>query len=176
MSSPYASKVGPWIKAMVLLRARQGAIKHITGASSASVKEQWLSIHGRPSPSGQNPSDMEWFLRTANLRYQSALFLMLFHVAKLGHSKQTAIAAAYFHFAHMTSGEWARKSLTPAYRAEESDYTLPFARAHYLASIFTDAKDPSGGRLCFLEIKKCRRCAGKFLAHKDERSVCPLCI
>jgi hypothetical protein len=170
-----SAKIGPWIKAMVSMRARQGSIKHITGASAFTIKEQWMAIHGRPSPSGQNPSDMEWFLKTANLRYQAAFFLMLFQAAKIGHAKQTAIAAAYFHFAHVTSGEWGRKSNTPAYRSDESDYTLPFARAHYLASIFTDAKSPRGERLCFLEIKKCRRCGGKYLAHKDERSVCPPC-
>ncbi len=176
MKASHTSKLSPWITAMVSMRARQGAIKHITGSSSAVIKEVWAKENGRASPSGLTPSDLDWFLKTANLRYQSALFLVLLQHAKMHHSKETAIGAAYFHFAHLTSGEWSSKSLTPAFRPDESDYTLPFARAHYLGSIFTDAKDNRGARLCALEIKKCRRCGGKYLAHQDERSICPLCL
>lgn len=176
MKTSQSSKLAPWIHAMVAMRARQGAIKRITGASSQTIRDSWAKINGMSSPSGLTPSDVEWYLKTPSLRYQSAFFLILYQAASRHHASQTAVAAAYYHFAHITSGEWASKTLVGAYRDDESDYVLPFSRAHYLSSLFTDARDKNGARFCSLEIKTCKKCLGKYLAHHIERSICPLCL
>lgn len=167
----------PWAKGMAKMLCRQPSIARVTGLSSSTVRKLWLSENGRSSPSGMTPSDIDWYLRTADIRYQSALLVMLFADAKKTYPPEVAFTNAYFHFSNMTSGEWARRrSSGGAFRDSEDDYVLNFARGHYLVSVYTDEASQTKQRLCDLKIRRCKGCGGIYMSHVNEVSGrCPNC-
>lgn len=170
-----AEPLFPWVRLMSKMMGRQGTIKRLTGTTSQIIKRVWQEENGRSSPSGLTPSDTEWFLRTPTLRYQSALILILHQQISKSYPPEISFATAYYHFSRITGGESSGELADPAFRTQESDYTISFARANYLVNFFTDDVDSRGQRLCALKIKQCRACAGRYLARQEEQPKCPLC-
>ena len=169
-----AEELMPWIRMMVKMRGRQLPITHLTGVTSSVVKEVWQIENKRSSPSGQTPSDLEWYLRTPTLRYQSAMLLILFHSAQKSFPKEVAFAHAFYHFSSLTGGEWSGDH--GAFRSSDDDYTIPFSRAHFLIKTYNDDIDyMTQRRKCPLKIKVCRCCSGRYLAREEEQNKCPLC-
>jgi hypothetical protein len=169
-----AEELLPWVRSMVRMRGRQRPISHLTGVTSTVVKQIWQKENQRSSPSGQTPSDIEWYIRTPTLRFQSAMLLNFYHLAESQFPKEIAFAYAYFHFASLTGGEW--QGDHGAYRSSDEDYTITFSRALFLTQHYTDAVYFKSRRRLFpLAIKTCRCCKSNYLAREEEQSKCPMC-
>lgn len=174
MNPERAEELLPWVRTMVRMRGRQRLISKLTGVTPTVVKSIWMREHHRSSPSGQTPSDLDWYVRTPTLRFQSAMLLNFFHTVQPHFPKEIAFAHAYYHFATLTGGEWDGEH--GAYRREDSDYTIPFPRALFLVKSYTDEVDLTTKRRLFpLAIKTCRCCLANFLAREEEQSKCPIC-
>lgn len=173
-----------WAEKMVRLCARACVITQLTGLPSSEVRALWQRIAGRSSPSGQQPNDLGWYLKTANRRYHSALIVQLFSRAKSTMPDFAALTHAYYHYARLTASlDRPNGSLwtpitgeDPAYRPNERDYEIPFSRAHYLCQSYTDEKLVNGRRMCELQIRRCAKCGGLYMSSDTEAGrYCPLC-
>lgn len=94
-----------WIRLMVKMQARACIVSRLTGISAAESRRIWHAENGRSSPSGQQPNDLRWFLKTSIRRSHAALILMLNHKAQRHLPAYAAFAHAYYHYARITSGE-----------------------------------------------------------------------
>lgn len=164
---------------MVKMQARACVISRLTGISAAESRRIWHAENGRSSPSGQQPNDLRWFLKTAIRRSHSALILMLYNRAQADLPAYAAFAHAYYHYARIAAGESNQESWVdddPAFRSSEADYVIPFSRAHYLAVTYTDDTRLNGDRKCPLMLRKCKSCDATFLLDESETEKnCPAC-
>ena len=167
----------PWARTMAKLRARACTITSLLRLTPSDSRKIWQDEHGRSSPSGQQPNDPDWYLKTANRRFQAAHLLILFHQAQKVYERNIAYTHAYYHFASTTAGEWKDKTdANGAYRDCEGDYGIPYGRGLYLTNIYTDAVNNSGKRRCELILRKCKSCKGIYLSHINELGgKCPIC-
>lgn len=170
----------PWIKMMVKMQARACVISRLTGMPAAESRRIWHAENSRSSPSGQQPNDLQWFLKTAIRRSHSALILTLNAEAQRTMPAYAAFAHAYYHYARITSGTSNKENWVgedPAYRKSESDYVIPFSRAHYLSEVYTDDTRLNGERKCPLMLRRCKACEGVYLSHESETEKnCPNCV
>lgn len=168
-----------WVLLMIKMQARACVISRITGISLADARKIWHAQNKRSSPSGQQPNDLSWFLKTTVRRYHSALLLSLYAQAKLKLPDYAAFAHAYYHYARITSGDPQRhydEATDPAFRPTENDYAIPFSRAHYLITSYTDEVGLIGNRKCPLQLRRCKCCDGVYLADESEvERTCTLC-
>ncbi len=166
-----------WVSLMVKMQARACVISRITGISLADARRIWHAQNKRSSPSGQQPNDLSWFLKTAVRRYHSALLLMLHTQSKSRLPDYAAFAHAYYHYARIAYGELDDATgIDPAFRPTENDYTIPFSRAHYLVTSYTDEVGLVGNRKCPLQLRRCKCCDGVYLADESEvERTCPIC-
>lgn len=170
--------VYPWARMMARMQARASIISQITGLSVTDGRRIWHEELGRSSPSGQQPHDSNWFLKTAKRRYHAAWIILAANEASKTMPEYAAFAHAYYHYARVTAGSIPRSiwEQDPAYRGGEKDYEIPFSRAHYLCQIYTDDTFADGRRKCELQISRCKKCGGIYLSHVNEISKkCPLC-
>lgn len=171
-------------RTMVRLQARACVITKLTGLPSPRVRDMWQEINGHSSPSGQQPNDLLWYLKTPTRRYHSALLVQLYVKSLASLPVYEALTHAYYHYARLTSTKlkpevWMfGEQPDPAFRKSERDYEISFARAHYLCQIYNDEVMADGKtRKCSLRIKRCTCCTGLFMGHVDEAArYCPLCI
>jgi len=166
----------PWARAMIGMHSRACVIAHDTGLNPSLVKEEWHLHHGKNSPSGKQPDNLEWLIKTPTLQFQAAWLVLLYQESIKEHSKKSiAFANAYYHFSQMTAGEWdSRRS--GAFRDTEDNYTIPYLRGYLIASRYTDATYPDGRRICPLILKKCRSCSGIFMCiDTNPTKKCPTC-
>jgi hypothetical protein len=164
----------PWLRHMVRMHARACNISQATGVSTTLVRDLWRDVHARSSPSGQQPTDTAWFLKTAKRKMHSALLLLLYQKAVQTQPKKIAFASAYWHYASMTVTD--SKSAMGPYRASEADYVVPYSRGSFLAGIYTEKTDPQGRRFCPLHLKQCRTCQSIFLGESLKcEPKCPIC-
>lgn len=164
---------------MAKMQARASVISQIAGISPADARKIWHEEMGRSSPSGQQPHDQAWYLKKTDRRYHSALIIMLAHRARQSMPEYAAFPYAYYHYARISAGTVPRSRWhgDPAFRISEDDYTIPFARAHYLCQIYSDDVFENGRRMCELQIKRCIKCGGLYLSHINEPGKkCPMCI
>lgn len=159
-----------WAKMMARMQARACVISRISGLSVAECRKLWHSEVGRSSPSGQQPADDNWFLKTPLRRGHAALILMLYAQARKTLPDFAAFPHAYYHYARATAGVADRGSweFDPAFRRSEDDYVIPFSRAHFLSLIYNDDERADGVRKCKLQIRRCKSCGGAYLAHIEE--------
>ncbi len=170
--------VVPWARAMVLMRARACTIAEQLDMSKSDARRMWLEEHGKSSPSGLQPSDLSWYLKTPERRFQGAILLQIAHLSAQSLPLKVSFTHAYYHFARLTAGEYKMGSQgdDPAFRPTERDYTIPYSRGFYLYQIYSDDKLNSGQRKCSLIIRSCRVCKSKYLSSVDEaNSKCPSC-
>lgn len=166
----------PWGLALARMQARACTISQLIGSTESEARALYKEANGRSSPSGQQPVDILWYVQTPERRFQSALLLLLYERASQSYPPGLALAHAYFHFSSMTAAEWG-DGFGTAFRDTERDYTLSFARANYLANIYTDQKDLHGARRSQLQLIRCRLCSSIFLAEAHETDHrCPLCV
>ena len=166
-------------KFMSKMQARACVISRITGLSGTEARRIWKKIFGRSSPSGQQPTDFAWFLKTPERRSHAGLLLMLYHRAQAGLLPENAqFPHAYYHYGRITGGSVAPeswKNKDPAFRSRENDYVIPFSRGHFLALTYTDEIDRAGIRKCPLQLRRCKTCGGIYLGHWDEaQNKCPV--
>lgn len=178
--APDSQHVYPWARLMVQMCARACVISQITGLSQLDTRNLWREIAGDSSPSGQQPNDLMWYLKTPQRRSHAAMLVRLYGHARRSLPEYAAYAHAYYHYARITASPaqsylWAATG-DPAFRTNERDYVLPFSRGHFLTQSYTDDKLMSGRRKCELEIRRCRKCQGQYMAHVSEGGViCPVC-
>ena len=166
----------PWGLALAKMLARACTIAKITNTTEAEARSLYKEAHrGRSSPSGQQPVDIGWYTQTRERRFQSALLLLLYQRAYQQYPPGLALAHAYFHFSSMTAGEWGDPYGT-AFRHCEKDYSLNFARASYLVSMYSDETNLDGDRKSQLQLIKCRVCRAIYLGESTEADRrCPIC-
>lgn len=170
------------VQLLVKMNARACAITQLTGLPSLEVRDLWQSITGRSSPSGQQPNDLNWYLKTPTRRYHAALIVQLYVRALKTMPEYAALTHAYYHYARIT-GSMVNRSVwqergDPAFRNSEHDYELSFARAHYLCKSYSDEVLSTGQRKCMLKIKRCHKggCGGIYMSTENEAGkYCPLC-
>ncbi|UUZ66280.1 FlhC family transcriptional regulator (plasmid) [Polaromonas sp. P1-6] len=167
----------PWARAMARMRARACTISDQLGVSSAEARRVWREENGQSSPSGLQPSHFDWYLKTPERRYQSALLVLLDQKALSQYPSAVAFTHAYYHFSRMTAGEWQKNGTRdPAFRDKEGDYTIPYSRGFYLVKNYQDSLYPDNSRKCELLLRACRQCRGKYMSHRDEPGgQCPVC-
>ncbi len=166
----------PWGIALAKMKARACTISQITNCTESEARALYKEANlGKSSPSGQQPVDISWYTNTPERRYQSALLLLMYERASKKYPPGLALAHAYFHFSCITAGEWEYPFGT-AFRDNEKDYVLNFARANYLVKIYDDQKDLHGARKSQLHLMRCRLCSTIYLAQSDETDHrCPIC-
>lgn len=168
-----------WVSLMTKMQARACVISRITGISSAEARRIWHAENKRSSPSGQQPNDLNWFLKTSARRSHSAILLCFYWRAKQTLPEYAAFAHAYYHYARLTAGDTDPKGWVdadPAFRSSEGDYLIPFSRGHYLATVYTDETRLNGDRKCPLRLRRCKICEGIYLSEESETSrICPVC-
>jgi len=167
---------------MVKMRARACVISELTGLPSLEVRDLWQRVAGRSSPSGQQPNDLAWYLKSSRRRFHSALIVQLYHQALQDLPAYAAMTNAYYHYGQITAASAPRSSwidgADPSFRGEERDYEVPFSRANYLCKAYTNDKLANGRRKCPLVIKSCRNpsCQALFMSSEDEvREHCTVC-
>ena len=167
----------PWARSMAKMRARACTISAQLGISRAVAKRIWTEENGGSSPSGLQPSHANWYLKTPERRYQSALLISMNQLALQQYPASIAFSYAYYHFSRITAWEWKdRGESDPAFRSCEEDYTIPYARGLNLVKLYHDDLYPDHTRKCELIMRACRSCRGNYLSHKDEAGgKCPLC-
>lgn len=172
--------VYPWARMMVKLCARACVITQLTGLSQLDTRNLWREIAGDSSPSGQQPNDLNWYTKTPQRRAHAALLVRLYGQAARGMPEYAAYPHAFYHYARMTASPaesflWL-DSGDPAFRTSEKDYIIPFSRGYFLVQSYTEERFASGRRKCELEIRRCRKCQGQYMAHINEGGViCPVC-
>ena len=167
-----------WAQFMARMQARACIISKITGISNADSRKIWKQVVGKGSPSGQQPADDNWFLKSPLRRTHSALILSLYAIAQKNMPQYAAFAHAYYHYARITAGIYENKFMTddPAFRTNEDDYVIPFSRAYFLVLIYTDEEISPGVRKCNLQVRRCRSCSSLYLSHVEEFGhKCPQC-
>lgn len=171
------SNIHIWVGLMTKMQARACVISRVTGISLADARRIWHAENGRSSPSGQQPNDLNWFLKTGVRRYHSALILLLYTKSKQELPDYAAFAHAYYHYARITCSEFViQENADPAFRKTENDYVVPFSRAYYLATTYTDETRLNGNRKCPLQLRRCKVCDGVYLAEESEVDRnCPIC-
>jgi hypothetical protein len=166
----------PWGAAMARMQARACTISQLTGLSKNEACRIYKEVNGgRSSPSGQQPTSLDWFMKTPARRFHSAMFLMLYEQSAQHYPSGLALAHAFYHLSRMTADEHQAPVPMGAYRPSEDAYTLNFARASYLARVYDDEKDLHGMRKSSLKLHRCRVCRGIFLGEAHDTSRCPLC-
>lgn len=161
---------------MIRMRARACAISQLTGLKSLEVRTLWREKMGESSPSGQQPNDIAWYVKTPQRRAHAALLYRLYAQCSPHFPRYAAYAHAYYHYARMTAPlaeyrTWS-ESGDPAFRSNERDYVIPFSRGLFLCQILREDGKPSD-----LTIKRCRRCQGLYTALSTEAgNVCPTCL
>lgn len=166
-----------WAEMMVGMGGRACIVAQLTSLSDSEVRGIWQRKVGRSSPSGQQPNDPYWYLKSPIRRYHSALLVVLYSQCKHMPS-HAAFANAFYHYARVTAGPVEREKWEhdPAFRASEKDYVIPFSRGHFLTSIYSDDTTDDGRRLCELQIRRCKKCQSLFMSHMLEAGhVCPNC-
>lgn len=161
-------------KLMIRMNARACLVAQTLGVSEAEARKWYREIRGTSSPSGQQPSDLRWYLKTPDRRYYGALLLSLYSGARQTMASNWALVHAYKHFAMMTGG---------IDRGSEKSQVLPFSRANYLVQMFKDqSRLHAGGEsnrhktAVQLDMRKCRSCNTLCLFDiNDANRVCPLC-
>lgn len=167
-----------WAELMVSMGGRACIVAQLTGLSDSEVRTMWQRLAGRSSPSGQQPNDPNWYLKSPIRRYHSALLVILYSQCSKQLPSFAAFANAYYHYARITAGtvepmKWVHD---PAIRTSERDYIIPFSRGHFLTSIYRDDMSDEGRRQCELVMKRCRKCQGIYMSHVFETGhLCPLC-
>lgn len=173
------SHIHQWARLMARLQARACVISRITGMSNAASRRMWHQIYGKGSPSGQQPADDTWFLKTGLRRAHAALILQLYAQSSQHLPQYAAFTHAYYHYARITAGLNERRTWDddPAFRSSEDDYVIPFSRAYFLVLIYTDEEMADGTRKCKLQVRRCRSCGALYLSHTEEISrKCPGCM
>lgn len=174
------AQVYPWAGLMVRMRARACVISQITGLSSTDTRNLWRDIAGSSSPSGQQPNDLMWYLRTPQNRSHAALLVRMYNTSARVLPAYAAYAHAFYHYGRISASpeqrlSWMRSG-DPAFRESERDYVIPFSRGYFLAMSYTDEKLHNGRRKCELEVRRCRKCQGQYMAHVSEAGhICPVC-
>jgi hypothetical protein len=172
--------VYPWARLMLRMYARACVISQLTGLSALDTRNLWRDVIGGSSPSGQQPNDLAWYLKTPQRRSHAALLLVLYDQSKQKLPGYAAYAHAFYHYARMTASPseshmWL-ESGDPAFRGSERDYVIPFSRGHFLVHMFTNELMMSGARKCELIIQQCGKCGGLYLKHQNEAGrYCPTC-
>ena len=162
---------------MSKMQARACIISRVTGLSTTETRRIWKRIAGYSSPSGQQPTDLSWFLKTPERRSHSALILLLYRQAQRTMPEYADFSHAYYHYGRITGGQikpeiWQHKD--PAFRSREQDYVIPFSRGYFLAQTYTDDLRRDGTRKCPLQLRRCKVCGGIYLAHWEEvQNKCP---
>lgn len=166
-----------WAEMMVAMGGRSCVVAQLTKLSDAEVRGIYQRVLGRSSPSGQQPTDLNWYLRSPIRRLHSALLVVLY--AQCKHMPPyAAFANAYYHYARTTAASVERQKWTrdPAFRTSEKDYVIPFSRGYFLVSMYSDETDAYGKRLCELQMRRCKKCGGLYMSHITEAStLCPVC-
>lgn len=168
-----------WALHMSSMLVRNPIIERDLGLTKTASLALWKRVNdGRSSPSGQGPCAPDWYVATTERRFQGALIILMYRKALEVMPKIYALPHSYYHFARITAGEWtgekAARPQDPAYRARESDYTIPYSRVVALVTILEEGRVDS---LKELSIKACKACESKFLARFDEVGAkCPLCV
>lgn len=170
--------VYPWAVFMARMLARNPVIVHGLGLTKREGELIWKKTNGRSSPSGQFPSNHDWYIETPERRFQGAFLILMYQKALTVMPRELALPHAYYHFARLTAGEWKEsksKDTDGAFRKVETDYSLPYSRAFNLVAGFHEEQNTQS-RNNHLMIKCCKSCSGKYLARFDEGgSKCPLC-
>jgi Flagellar transcriptional activator (FlhC) len=167
----------PWARAMARMRARACTISDQLGLSNAEARRIWREENGQSSPSGLQPSHLNWYLKTPERRFQSAILVHLNYQALQMFEPPVAFIHAFYNFSRLTAGEWQHIGTSdPAYRASESDYTIPYSRGFNLIRNYQDSLYLDNTRKCELILRSCRLCKSKFMSHQEELAgKCPLC-
>lgn len=161
-------------KLMIRMNARACLIAQTLGISEPEARKWYRQIRGESSPSGQQPSDMRWYLKTSERRYSGAMLLSLYGICRQFMPAKWALVHAYKHYAVMTGG---------IDRGSEKSQVLPFSRANYLVQMFQDhSRLNAGGAInrhktnVQLDIRRCRSCGTICLFDvNDANRVCPFC-
>lgn len=167
-----------WAEMMILMGGRSCVVAKLTKLSDAEVRSMYQRLLGRPSPSGQQPTDIKWYLRSPLLRLHSGLLVTIYSQCAASLPPHAAFANAFYHYARATAATCDRQAWDddPAFRTSEKDYVIPFSRGYFLTSYYTDALDRHGSRLCELQMRRCKRCQAIFMTHISEAScLCPNC-
>ena len=160
---------------MIGMHSRACVIAHDTGLPPTLIRDKWHEHHGKRSPSGKQPDNLEWLLKNPTLQFQTALLVLLYLESAKKYLKPLAFAHAYYHFAQMTAGEWESRR-SGAFRDSEDDYTIPYLRGYLIATRYTDSLYPDGRRICPLILKRCRSCQGIFMCtDSNSAKKCPIC-
>ncbi|ABM39608.1 FlhC family transcriptional regulator [Polaromonas naphthalenivorans] len=171
--------VYPWAVYMARMLARNPIIVHALGLTKREGETIWKKTNNRSSPSGQFPSNHDWYLETTDRRFQGALFILMYQKALTAMPRELALPHTYYHFSNITAGEWKGpkgQDVDGAFRNIESDYALPYSRAFNLIAGYHNEQNPQS-RHTHLVVKCCKGCLGKYLARFDEGgSKCPLCL
>jgi hypothetical protein len=185
MKAEEAEFLYPWLRHMARMHARACTISQVTGVSTMVVRNLWRDVNKVSPPSGQQPTDTGWYLRSAKRKMHSALLLLLYQQALKTSPKKVAFAQAYFHYASMTVSDASEKTKTEssdfrrigAYRANEADYEIPYSRGAFLCGYYSDQIGGDGKRrLCDLQLKQCRSCQSIFLGASFKcEPKCPIC-
>lgn len=164
-------------RAMARMRARACTISDQLGVSNAEARRVWREENGKSSPSGLQPSHLNWYLKTPERRFQSAMLVHLNQAALETFEPSVAFIHAFYNFSRLTAGEWQGGGTgDPAYRDNESDYTIPYSRGFYLVKNYQDTRYLDNTRKCELLLRACRLCKSKFMSHQDELAgKCPTC-
>lgn len=175
------SKRQDWARLMAKMHARAITISDLLGITIGEARSIYLNVHSRSSPSGQRGTDITWCARSTLRRYHSAMIIILVQNAmKPGVKFYEGFTHAYYHYSRMTAGLSGREYWTslaePAFRANESDYVIPFSRAQQLVLNYNDEPGRYGGRDCPVQLRCCTKCQSKWLALSEEVfKRCPLC-
>jgi len=172
-----------WAKMLIRMRARGFMISQLTGLPDSVIRQMWQTVNGVSAPSGQAPSNMDWYYGTAVRQVHSALIMRQY--ALVSHLPvYAAVAQTYYHYAHLTAADSRRSSWAlsrdPAYREHETDYEIPFSRAYELIKHYTDevfeAGPRKGQRKCELQIRRCNRCGTHFMSSVNTaEKICGFC-
>jgi hypothetical protein len=158
---------------MINLNVRACVIAQTLGISETEARSWYRQIRGEKSPSGQQPSDMTWFLKTPERRYQSALLLSFYQLARPRMPARWAAVHAYKTFAEMVYGS--------STLGAEQDYVLPFSRAHHLIQMWSDMRlvQATTARhkiAAPFTVGNCRTCNTMYLTDvNDANRQCPHC-
>jgi len=163
---------GPWGKfrlenfvrdalfeAFLYFSCRAKSVASLFNTSVDTAREAYRRIHGKPSPSGQPPSSLTWFIETAPRRVQSTFQMWLF---------RSAIACDV----STPESFVAAMDINRAFFAE--DCTVPPERSMHLARSMSMNEE--------LAVWPCRKCGTPYLASNSSDRIelsqsftCPCC-
>jgi hypothetical protein len=108
-SNSYASKI-VIAQALAVMGARAVTLHGVARCRPSDARAVYKEVWGTPSPSGNTPTNHEWFLGNRRLRQHAALLLLMYSTYRESNSNKDdahgiAFTLAYYNYRRVYPGE-----------------------------------------------------------------------